>query len=223
MSPAMKTAALAGLAATAAAFAPMAPAALPAVSAHRCPKDRAASGLRMGFFDFAQSKGDGLTFKEWTHKETLKGPKGAGLGGDIEVLFKIGDEEKPTNAFAGQPLSEVAAQAGAVIPYKCKKGECGTCKVMIDGHWTQACQTKIPALGKGEVFQVNIRETSVKSKKASGFYSAASFRDGFLNNAIGVVGFVKEGIAEEDNFKVRMEREKELLAKVAAKKAAKKA
>ena len=33
-----------------------------------------------------------------------------GLGGDIEVLFKIGDEEKPTNAFAGQPLSEVAAQ-----------------------------------------------------------------------------------------------------------------
>ena len=50
------------------------------------------------------------------------------------------------------------AQAGAVIPYKCKKGECGTCKVMIDGHWTQACQTKIPALGKGEVFQVNIRE-----------------------------------------------------------------
>ena len=110
MSPAMKTAALAGLAATAAAFAPMAPAALPAVSAHRCPKDRAASGLRMGFFDFAQSKGDGLTFKEWTHKEALKGPKGAGLGGDIEVLFKIGDEEKPTNAFAGQPLSEVAAQ-----------------------------------------------------------------------------------------------------------------
>ena len=45
-----------------------------------------------------------------------------------------------------------------MIPYKCKKGECGTCKVMIDGHWTQACQTKIPALGKGEVFQVNIRE-----------------------------------------------------------------
>jgi ferredoxin len=49
-------------------------------------------------------------------------------------------------------------QAGAVIPYKCKKGECGTCKVMIDGKWAQACQTKIPSLGSSEIFQVNIRE-----------------------------------------------------------------
>jgi hypothetical protein len=66
----------------------------------------------MGFFDFAQSKGDGLVFKEWTTKDTLEGPKGAGLGGNIDVLFKIGEEEKPTKAFAGQPLSEVAAQVG---------------------------------------------------------------------------------------------------------------
>jgi aerobic-type carbon monoxide dehydrogenase small subunit (CoxS/CutS family) len=174
----------------------------------------------MGFFDFAQSKGDGLVFKEWTTKDTLEGPKGAGLGGNIDVLFKIGEEEKPTKAFAGQPLSEVAAQAGAVIPYKCKKGECGTCKVMIDGKWAQACQTKIPSLGSSEIFQVNIREANVKSKKASGFYSAQSFFDGFTNNAMGVVGFVSEGIKEEDNFQVRMQREKELLAKVAAKKAA---
>ena len=137
----------------------------------------------------------------------------------------------------------------------------------------------------------------VKSKKSSGFFSAQSFVDGFTNNALGVVGFVAEGIKEEvlsiptalappfprqkfdvhaatavgmsvlrtrdgqshncgralspglgalvlaswpfmtchvcqhdpnrpplraqDNFQVRMDREKELLAKVAAKKAAK--
>ncbi len=37
----------------------------------------------------------------------------------------------------------------------------------------------------------------VKSKKASGFFSAQSFVDGFTNNALGVVGFVAEGIKEE--------------------------
>ena len=45
--------------------------------------------------------------------------------------------------------------------------------------------------------QVNIRESKVKSKKSSGFYSAQSFFDGFTNNALGVVGFVAEGIKEE--------------------------
>ena len=37
----------------------------------------------------------------------------------------------------------------------------------------------------------------VKSKKSSGFFSAQSFVDGFTNNALGVVGFVAEGIKEE--------------------------
>ena len=40
-------------------------------------------------------------------------------------------------------------------------------------------------------------QANVKSKKASGFYSAQSFFDGFTNNAMGVVGFVSEGIKEE--------------------------
>jgi len=37
----------------------------------------------------------------------------------------------------------------------------------------------------------------VQAKKASGFFSAQSFVDGFTNNALGVVGFVNEGIKEE--------------------------
>lgn len=200
-----------------------APAALPAPSAQRRHQllRQGVSAPRMGFFDFAQSKGDGMVFKEWKTKDAVDGPRGAGLEGDVDILFKIGEEEKTTRAWVGQPLSEVAAQADAFIPYKCKKGECGTCSVLIDGKWVQACQTKIPAVARGEAFQVNIRESKVKSKKSSGFYSAQSFFDGFTNNALGVVGFVAEGIKEEDDFKVRMEREKELLAKVAAKKAAK--
>jgi hypothetical protein len=50
--------------------------------------------------------------------------------------------------------SGAAWQADAFIPYKCKKGECGTCSVLIDGKWVQACQTKIPAVARGEAFQV---------------------------------------------------------------------
>ena len=43
----------------------------------------------------------------------------------------------------------------------------------------------------------------VKSKKASGFFSPQSFVDGFTNNALGVVGFVAEGIKEEVLFAPR--------------------
>lgn len=51
-------------------------------------------------------------------------------------------------------------QADAFINYKCKKGECGTCDVMIDGKWVHTCQTKVPSLAKGESFNVFIRAVS---------------------------------------------------------------
>lgn len=75
---------------------------------------------RMGLFDGflkGDGKGDGkgVVFKEWTSKETVDGPKGAGLKGDIDVLFKIGEQEIPTRAFAGQPLSEVASQVVTLL------------------------------------------------------------------------------------------------------------
>jgi len=180
----------------------------------------------MGIFDsiLPGNKPDekAVVFKAWSTKDVVEGPKGAGLKGDIEVIFKIGDEDtKTTKCFAGQPLSEVATQADAFIQYKCKKGECGTCDVLIDGKWVHTCQTRVPQMSEGQPFSVFIRPAKVKSKKSSGFFSAQSFVDGFTNNAMGVVGFVAEGIKEDDSFKVRMEREQQLLAKVAAKKAAK--
>eukprot|EP00277_Geminigera_cryophila_P000834 CAMPEP_0179427970 /NCGR_PEP_ID=MMETSP0799-20121207/13772_1 /TAXON_ID=46947 /ORGANISM="Geminigera cryophila, Strain CCMP2564" /LENGTH=234 /DNA_ID=CAMNT_0021203257 /DNA_START=10 /DNA_END=714 /DNA_ORIENTATION=+ len=230
MSP-RTTAALIAAAALASPAMGFAPGALPQFGAHRRglrESSSSAGAVKMGLFDSILGKKEKDTsgpvvFKEWSQKDVVDGPKGAGLQGDIACLFKIGDEEKPTTAFAGQPLSDVATQANAFIPYKCKKGECGTCDVLINGKWVHACQTTIPSMAKGEVFQVNIREGKVQAKKASGFFSAQSFVDGFTNNALGVVGFVNEGIKEEDNFNVRMEREKEMLAKVAAKKAAKEA
>lgn len=49
-------------------------------------------------------------------------------------------------------------QADAFIPYKCKKGECGTCDVLIDGKWVHACQTTIPSMDQ---FIVNIRPARI--------------------------------------------------------------
>ncbi len=72
----------------------------------------------MGIFDsiLPGNKPDekAVVFKAWSTKDVVEGPKGAGLKGDIEVIFKIGDEDtKTTKCFAGQPLSEVATQ----VPY----------------------------------------------------------------------------------------------------------
>jgi len=229
MSP-RTTAALIAAAALASPAMGFAPGALPQFGAHRRglrESSSSAGAVKMGLFDSILGKKEKDTsgpvvFKEWSQKDVVDGPKGAGLQGDIACLFKIGDEEKPTTAFAGQPLSDVATQvrvkhacfrcsavlarrnhlrlplfalyhlngsvflapddvpppsflaplplalfssllttqANAFIPYKCKKGECGTCDVLINGKWVHACQTTIPLMAKGEVFQVNIREVS---------------------------------------------------------------
>ena len=45
-----------------------------------------------------------------------------------------GNETTRTMAIAGQPLKEVAAQAGQYIKYQCGKGECGTCEVCALRH-----------------------------------------------------------------------------------------
>ena len=107
------------------------------------------------------------------------------------------------------------------IKYKCKKGECGTCRIMVDGKWIRACQTDVPSMPKGEAYGVFCRELSTKSKKSSGFFSPQSFVDGVVNNGLGVVGFVKEGAQASDEFSVRMDREAKLAAIVARKKAEK--
>ena len=117
----------------------------------------------------------------------------------------------------------MATTADVFIKYKCKKGECGTCRIMVDGKWIRACQTDVPSMPKGEAYGVFCRELSTKSKKSSGFFSPQSFVDGIVNNGLGVVGFVKEGAQAGDEFSVRMDREAKLAAIVARKKAEKEA
>jgi len=42
-----------------------------------------------------------------------------------------------------QKVSQVAAAARAKISYNCKKGDCGTCEILLNGRVTKACQAKI--------------------------------------------------------------------------------
>ena len=149
-----------------------------------------------------------------------KGNSAVGLIGNIPVTFTQGNETLSTMAIVGQPLSEVAAQCGQYIKYKCRKGECGTCEVRIDGQWTRTCVTKVPPVGKGETYEVHVRGSMIKTAKSSRFYSFKSILAGFRNNLLGMVGFVRDGRRSENAFKHRLDSEAQLLAEAKARKAA---
>lgn len=83
--------------------------------------------------------------------------------GTVSVTFTQGEETRNTMAIPGQGLSEIASQADQFIKYKCKKGECGTCEVLVDGQWVRSCVTKIPS--GVEEYNVQVRPSMVKSKK----------------------------------------------------------
>ncbi|GMH95215.1 hypothetical protein TrVE_jg11016 [Triparma verrucosa] len=139
----------------------------------------------------------------------LKEKAGTTQVGTIPVTFTQGSETRSTMALPGEKISEVASKADQFIKYKCKKGECGTCEVKVDGQWVRSCVTKIPATA--ESYEVDVRPSMVpKSKAASGFFSAASFVDGFQNNVLGMVGLVTEGAKEDDNFEHRMTEEERI-------------
>jgi hypothetical protein len=111
---------------------------------------------------------------------------------------------------------QVAAQAGQYIKYKCKKGECGTCAVRVDGNWIRTCSVSVPHVPEGQSYEVRarvparaqsappltptlarrqvfVRGTMLKPTKSSRFFSVKSFFSGFKNNLLGMVGFAKEG------------------------------
>lgn len=132
------------------------------------------------------------------------------LLGDTPVVFQ--PQNVMTMARVGQPLSEVASQADVFIRYQCKKGQCKTCAVNIDGKWVSACQTKIEPQAPGQHFAVRVRPVTEaqKRKEKAAFFSPESIKDGFFNNAFGMFGLVKEGLAADDDFQVRMDRERRI-------------
>mmetsp|Transcript_18403 Transcript_18403/g.25522 ORF Transcript_18403/g.25522 Transcript_18403/m.25522 type:complete len:222 (+) Transcript_18403:116-781(+) len=168
--------------------------------------------------------GKGYTPK-WKKKETLGGgnlsEKDKGLKGDVQVVFKTGNETIRTMALVGQPVSDVAAQAGQFIKYGCGKGECGTCESLCNGKWIRPCVQTIPGdLADGEEYLIVVKETKARAKSSGKFYSFRSFIMGFYNNLIGMVGFVKTRKAAKKNWSERQEYEDLIAQKVAEKKAA---
>lgn len=142
-----------------------------------------------------------------------------GLAGAMTVAFKQGNSTKLTRCDVGAPLSEVASQADQFIRYKCKKGQCGTCEVQINGKWVRTCVATVPYVE--DTLEVTVKGTMVAGQgKASKFYSVKSIFMGLYNNILGMVGFVKTSATEGGNFKDRLEGEDDIAKMVAARKAA---
>lgn|ERR1719148_35862 len=160
---------------------------------------------------------------KWAKKETLAdsiGPvdqKQKGLVGQINVIFRQGNETKTTLAMPGEPVSFIASQAGQPIRYGCKKGECGTCEAKCNGKWIRPCVETIPNLPNGEDYIIELKELKSKTTKSGKFFSVRSFIMGFYNNLLGMVGFVKQRRAAKRNFDERIEFE-ELIRKRALEK-----
>mmetsp|Transcript_112527 Transcript_112527/g.220556 ORF Transcript_112527/g.220556 Transcript_112527/m.220556 type:complete len:234 (+) Transcript_112527:55-756(+) len=157
------------------------------------------------------SKGKGYVPK-WTKKSTLADEQGSsndlgfanvGLKGTIPVVFKQGNETRTSMAWAGQPLRDVATQAGQFIKYGCGKGECGTCECMVNGKWIRPCTATVPSLVSGEELIVQVKAIKTKSKSSGTFFSFRSFIMGFWNNLLGMIGFVKFRKAAKKNWEER--------------------
>jgi uncharacterized 2Fe-2S/4Fe-4S cluster protein (DUF4445 family) len=165
---------------------------------------------------------------KWKKKETLVEREGdvslvdKGISGTINVVFKSGSSSLTTLANPGDPIRDIATQAGQFIKYGCGKGNCGTCQAMCGGKWIKPCVDVIPGfIPQGEDYVIEVQEVKHKAKSSGKFYSFRSFIMGFYNNLIGMIGFVKTRKAAKKNYMERIEFEDLVARKAAEKKAAK--
>ena len=76
--------------------------------------------------------------------DSLGKPQNAGLkkGPNVNEITVNG---KPVKAVAGQKVSQVMAAARVKMTYSCRKGNCGTCELLMNGRVEKACNAKIPS------------------------------------------------------------------------------
>lgn len=173
-----------------------------------------------------QKKKEGYVPK-WTKKKTLADENGGndmnfadkGIKGSIAVLFQQGNETKRSMAFPGQPVRDVATQAGQFIKYGCGKGECGTCEALCNGKWIRPCTAVVPSnIQEGQEYIIQVKDVKNKSKSSGKFFSIKSFFMGFYNNLLGMVGFVKYRRNAKKNWDERQEYENLIRQKTLEKK-----
>jgi len=51
----------------------------------------------------------------------------------------------PVKAVAGQKVSQVMNTARVKVTYSCRKGDCGTCELFMNGRVEKACTALIPS------------------------------------------------------------------------------
>ncbi len=75
---------------------------------------------------------------------------------------------------------------------------------LCNGKWIRPCVAKVPQLAEGEELTLQVK--AVKKSVSSGkFFSIRSFIMGFVNNLLGMVGFVKQRRAARKNWEERQE------------------
>lgn len=157
-------------------------------------------------------------------KEGIKAPQDVGLKGKTSVVFKQGDKTIKTVANPGDPIRDVASQAGQFIKYGCGKGECGTCQALCNGKYITPCTAVVPGdIAEGEDYIIQVKEVKSKGRSSGKFYSVRSFIMGFYNNLLGMFGFVRDRRLAQRNYQERMDYEDLIAKKVAEKKAAREA
>mmetsp|Transcript_26887 Transcript_26887/g.35078 ORF Transcript_26887/g.35078 Transcript_26887/m.35078 type:complete len:141 (+) Transcript_26887:99-521(+) len=86
----------------------------------------------------------GNAFKDaFSNDDSLGEKENAGLKGGPKIN-EVTINGKPVKAVANQKVSQVLAAARTKVTYSCKKGDCGTCEIQMDGRIVKACQAKIP-------------------------------------------------------------------------------
>lgn len=162
--------------------------------------------------------------KTLTDKEGSKAPEEVGLKGNINVVFKQGDKTIKTVANVGDPIRDVASQAGQFIKYGCGKGECGTCQALCNGKYITPCTAVVPGdVVAGEDYVIQVKEVKSKGRSSGKFYSARSFVMGFYNNLLGMIGFVRDRRLARQSINDRLEYEDMIAKKAAEKRAAREA
>jgi ferredoxin len=108
-----------------------------------CKPQHNRTSLRMGFGDM---------LKKAFQNENLPPPQNPGLSKELEpVVIEFLPARKTVKALPGQKLSVVAQSSGIDIKYSCKKGDCGTCSVKVNGSMARACQTSIPRVANSKI------------------------------------------------------------------------
>ncbi len=151
---------------------------------------------------------------KWKKLETLEDKEGKlsekdkGITGTVNVVFNSGSQTISTYANPGDPIRDVASQAGQFIKYGCGKGECGTCQALCNGQYIKPCVATVPRdIPEGEQYVLSVKATKSKSASSGKFYSIRSIIMGFWNNVLGMLGMALTRRAAKKNYDERREYE----------------